>query len=156
MDRLPYADKLLTLVARPAYNIVREFIVFQLHDNRQRLRFLPGEVGRKTVRIVSAPFEPQNESASSGAIYELHSVVFELVDLMYALPNEGGDLWGQLTSGSLLNQQNLRDKISEDLAIPKWAITLQFEPAVPGDARFAIPEGRALNPKRALELADVG
>lgn len=151
--KFAYADKLLTLVTKPRYDAVLEFITFQLQDNRQRLRFLPGEVEKRVVRIVSEPLEAQNESPSTGAIYKLGSVMLELVDLMYIPPNDGSDLWGQLTPGSLLNQQNLRDKISEDLAIPKWAISLQFEPAVPGDARFVIPEGRVLNPKRVLELA---
>lgn len=143
-----YADKPLALVADPAYDDARTFILFNLQDYRERLKFLPGDRGPFVVRVVSVPVRAQDDNPLQGAVRELQSMTLDSVELIRAIDETAG-LFGQ----SKLSQGRLMAQISEELAIPKWALNKHFEPPVTSDTQFVVPEGRELHPKLALEAA---
>ena len=151
--KFSYADKPLALAAHHSYEDARKFILFHLHQHRQRLKFVPGDRDQMTLRIVSVPYVQQDEGSSRSPTQELHSVTLNGVELMRDVADQADDSWARLLAHSKMRQETLRAVISEELAIPKWALTNHFEPPVPGDAQFVVPEGRELHPKVALEFA---
>lgn len=150
-----YADKPLALVADPAYNEARVFIVFNLQDYRERLKFFPGDRESCVVRVVSEPARVQEMGLLQEPVRELQSVTLdgiELIGLSAAPRDPLAELFGQ----AKLSQERLIAQISEELAIPKWALTKHFEPPVTSDTQFVVPEGQELKPKRVLEAAVLG
>lgn len=146
-----YADKPLALVEEPAYDDVRTFILNCLQNYHARLRFLPGDVEKKTVRIVSV--KQQDENVLRQSVRALHSVTLDGVELIRDLP-EADDALARVFGQHELSEERLRAKIAEDLAIPKWALINHYEPPVPGNALFVVPKERELHPKLALQSED--
>lgn len=151
-----YADKPLALVAEHAYENTCNFIQFHLQDYRAQIKFLPGEREKRTVRIVSVPIEQQEENATRQPVYELQSVTLDGVELMRDLSEQAVISVPRWLSQSKLSQKRLTAEISEDLAIPKWALTYVFDPQVPGGAQLVVPEGREIHTKLALDGASAG
>lgn len=149
--KFSYADKPLSVVTDAAYADALEFITFHLRDQRARLKFMPGEREPKTIHIVSAPIAEAGEGAVEGRTHELRSVILDGVELIRDIPEEGGDAWERMLDRSKFSQERIRAKVSEDLAIPRWALTNHFDPPVRGDAEFIVPEGRKLDPQLALQ-----
>ena len=51
-----------------------------------------------------------------------------------------------------LSPEAIRDKISDRLAIPKWALLVETEPQVRADVDLALPDDRELHPELALHI----
>ena len=150
--KFSYADKPLSLVADHAYEDVRAFILFHLHNHRQRLKFMPGDRNQMALCIVSVPIEQQDGDTPRGATHELRSVTLDGVELMRDLAPPADDAWARLLARSKMRQETVRAVASEELAIPRWALTNHFDPPVPGDVQFVVPKGRELHPRLALEV----
>jgi hypothetical protein len=149
--KFAHADKLLAVVALAEYVLVLDFILFHLKDHLRRLKFLPGSREQKILHIVSTAVDCTDTNASPGNMYALQSVTLDGTDLLIHLADDDEvDTWTHSSPGSTLSIQSLRDKVCEDLAIPKWALTTQFDPSVRPDARFVVPDWRAFYPKVAL------
>lgn len=146
-----YADKPMAIVADPFYEEALEFISFQLHDYRARLKFQPGERNSKTLQITSEPVPSDPEENPDGQLQELRSVTLDGVELLREINVEARDAWERMLDRTKLTQERIRAKVSEELAIPRWALVNQFHPAVRGDAEFVVPEGRKLDPSLALQ-----
>jgi hypothetical protein len=148
--KFAYADKPLAIVTAPEYALVREFIQSHLQEHSTRLKFMPGDKVSAVIEITSTGPVSQDDSAHKGTVYVLESITFNQIELIRDLGNNS-DVWGQLFAGSMQTLQNLKDKISEDLAVPKWALLTKFNPTIPADVRFTIPAGRSFYPRWALE-----
>jgi len=163
--KFSYADKPLSVVTHADYGQVLEFINYQLRGYEARLVFRPGEQRARTLRIAWAPVpRPELERAEeTGEVParrtvewarvppsgEVRSVTLEGVELM-------GEEVGQCTPYHLLmrtsrlSPERIRDEVSESLAIPQWALTLEIDPAMSADVDLAVPEGRQLDPQLAV------
>lgn len=156
--KFSYADKPLSLVTEDAYAEALEFIQFHLWNHRAQLKFLPGDRDRKIVHIVSAPPAPTAQNAAPAASKalsvladELRSVVLDGVELMRDVVDPEEDEWQRLLQGGKLSPERIREKVSEELAIPKWALALETEPPIRADRELALPAGREFHPKQALQ-----
>lgn len=150
--KFSYADKPLALVAEQAYNDTRTFILFHLHGYRHQMKFMPGDRNPMTLRIVSTTIDRQDDEGPLGATQELRSVTLDGVELIRPLAHQGDDAWARMVGRSKMRQDVLRGVVSEELAIPRWALTNHFDPAVPVDAQFVVQEGWELHPKLALQI----
>lgn len=112
---------------------------------------MPGNREQTIIHIVSATTESDEVNVSTNALYEFKSVTLDGIDLLITLTddNEVSD-WTHSTPGSKLSIQSLRERVSEDPAIPKWALTTEFNPPVRAAARFIVLEWRAFYPSVAL------
>lgn len=149
MLKFSYADKPLSLAANEKYIPARDFMRFCLRDHMQTLKFVPGDRDGKTVTIISTLHEQVGEIIAR-VLYKLESVILDEVELLRKQAN-GNNMWGQVDSGSVITLQSLRDIIAEELAIPRWALATNFQPGVPPDVRFFVPEGYTLYPKWAVQ-----
>ncbi|EKG33933.1 PIN-like domain-containing protein [Pseudomonas avellanae] len=145
-----YAEKPLSLVTKQEYSDVVVFILSKLEPHVGRLKFLPGEVARKHVVITSTPVE-RAEGEDSEEISELNSVTLDGVELMDDIPEPQGDgLWRHLLHTRTLYINRIRERISEELAIPKWALEIETAPPIASDRKLLIPGNRAFEPKQIL------
>jgi len=156
--KFSYADKPLSVVTDEAYQVALEFITFHLRDHRQRLKFMPGDRDRKTIRIVSAPVAPAAgnapepiENAPDRPTSEVRSVILDGVELMRDVVDEDADAWSRMLRRAKLSPELIRDRSSDELAIPKWALTIETAPPIRADVELAIPDGREFHPALALQ-----
>lgn len=156
--KFSYADKPLSVVTEDAYAEALEFILFHLRSHREQFKFLPGDRDRKTVRIASAPAAPPAQNAaqatpemSSASTDELRSVVLDDVELMRDVVEPEDDHWQRMLRRTKLSPSRIRERISEELLIPKWALALETQPQIPADHELACPAGRELHPRQALQ-----
>jgi predicted nucleic acid-binding protein len=145
--KFSYADKTLSLVAHEKYTPARNFIRFCLRGHMQGLKFVPGDRDEKTLTVISTLHEQVGETLAR-VLYKLESVVLDEIELLRK-QEDGDDM--QIDGGSVITLQNLRDTIAEELAIPRWALSTNFQPGVPPDVRFFVPEGYTLCPKWAVQ-----
>jgi len=145
-----YADKPLSLVTRQEYSDVVAFMLSKLEQFAGRLKFLPGDVDRKHLVIISTPVE-RAEGEEGEEISELNSITLDGVELMKDVdePQEVG-LWGHLLTTRTLYINRIRERISEELAIPKWALEIETLPEIVSDRKLWIPGNRAFEPKQIL------
>jgi hypothetical protein len=155
--KFSYADKPLALVTDEAYEETLEFITFHLRGHRQRLKFMPGDKDRKTIRIVSAPVAPATgdalvpiENTLNRPTSEIRSVIFEGIELMRDAENADENAWARMLRGAKLSPELIRDKISDELAIPKWALAIETAPMIRADLELVIPESREIHPELVL------
>ena len=111
------------------------------------------ERNSKTIHVTSEPVTPASEQAPDGRLQELRSVTLDGVELLREINVEGRDAWERMLDRTKLTQERIRAKVSEELAIPRWALANQFHPAVRADAEFVVPEGHKLDPSLALQGA---
>lgn len=149
-----YADKPLALVADPANDDARTFILFHLYNYRAWLKFLPGDREQRTVQVVSTPVVQQDTPPPRLPVRELQSVTLDGIELIRDLADQANAQLAGLLGQSKLSQESLKSNISKDLAIPKWVLFSQFDPPVTGGTQFVVPEGKELHPKLALDVAD--
>jgi hypothetical protein len=156
--KFSYADKPLSLVTEDTYAEALEFILFHLWNHRAQLKFLPGDRDRKTVHIASAPAAPHAQNAAqdipeaiSAPADELRSVVLDGVELMRDVVDPREDAWQRMLQRAKLSPERIREKISEELAIPKWALALETQPPIRADRELAFPAGREFHPRQALQ-----
>lgn len=153
--KFSYADKPLAVVADEIYADVRDFILFQMHEHRAQLKFLPGERDSKEIRItssaVAAPADDQEPLRSPPRpTHEVRSVILDGIELMRDVVDAEEAAWQRTIRRAKLSPDRIREKISEDLAIPKWALTIETQPPIRTDLELAFPEGREFYPKQAL------
>lgn len=154
-----YADKPLSVVASPDFSDALEFITYHLRNHRQQLKFMPGEVGRKTIRVVVGQvLQPDVEAPDALAggptapANEVRSVLLDGVELMRDVVVDEDDAWQRMLGRTKLSPEAIRDEISDHLAIPKWALLIETEPQVRADLDLALPDGRELHPELALSV----
>lgn len=153
--KFSYADKPLAVVADEIYADVRDFILFQIREHRAQLKFLPGERDSKVIRIaLAAAVAPaDNQALLRGPpppTHEVRSVILGGIELMRDVVNDQQAAWPRMIQRAKLSPDRIREKISEDLAIPKWALTIDIQPLIRTNLDLALPEGRELYPKQAL------
>lgn len=153
--KFSYADKPLAVVADEIYAEVRDFILFQMRAHQARLKFLPGERDSKVIHIASAaaaaPADDQEPLLGPPPpTHEVRSVILEGIELMRDVVDAQEDAWQHMIRRTKLSPDRIREKISEDLAIPKWALTIETGPPIRTDVELAFPEGREFYPKQAL------
>lgn len=144
-----YAEKPLSLVARPQFSDVVAFILSRLEPYETRLKFLPGDIARKNLRIMSTPVERAAEEAEE--VNKLDSITLDGVELMQDVaeqPEVG--LWGHLVYTRTLYVNRIRERVSEELGIPKWALDVEAIPPVVSDRKLLIPANRTFDPKQIL------
>lgn len=151
VTKFGYADKPLAVVTEPAYADACTFILFHLHRSRARLNFLPGSHERKTLRIVSEPVVNEDKNDTKVPISKIQSVTLDGTELIRETPNQLDDAWELILGESKISHERLKATVSEDLAIPKWAITIQFDPLVPDNSMLVVPKGLELHAKQALK-----
>lgn len=157
--KFSYADKLLAVVTKPEFADALQFIIFHLHPQRGRLKFQPGDTGRLAIRIVSVPLaaqpaaetEPSLTFSERAPTHELQSVLLDGAELLRDVVGEEENEWYRLLSGNRLSAERIRERVSDDLAIPKWALTLDLQPLVKVNEELAVPEGKDFDPRLAIE-----
>lgn len=156
--KFSYASKPLSVATAPEFADVLEFINHQLRDHRDRLAFMPGDEIRKLIRITSAPLPlpatdaPQHfEGTLSLPTHEIRSVLLDGVELMRASNDEEPNTWRRMFRTAKVSPEHLRDQISDELAIPKWALTIETDPPISTDVDLAIAVGFEIMPKLALQ-----
>lgn len=137
-----FIDIPLQQVAADQYSDVREFVLHQLHAHQDKLGYLPGDTSSRTLLITSEPIPA--DGINEGRQHKLLSVQLDGVELVQNFENPFPSFYGSYTIDSMVQQ------ISHVLAIPRWAISRSFNPAVRPDAQFTLPENRILNAKAAL------
>lgn len=139
----------LRLVATAQYSTVRAFILHHLQAYLGRLKFRPGDSRSVILRLVSAPTETES-NLDDNKRYELRSAQLDGVELILEQTvDQEEDIWARDNIQNF-TADTLVKTISLMLAIPRWAITREFEPPLPPDAIFVIPERRTLRVIAAL------
>lgn len=152
--KFSYADKPLSVATHEEYADVLAFINYHLRNHREHLVFMPGDQARKMIRIISTPLTAADdapslsEATASQPIHELRSVQLDGVELLHASDEGGLDPWTRMARRS--SPERIRDQISGELAIPKWALTIETEPSISTDVYLAIPEDHGIQPRLAL------
>ncbi|MBN8448552.1 MAG: peptidase C14 [Candidatus Accumulibacter sp.] len=151
------ADKPLSIVTNGEFSDALEFITYHLRDHRARLTFMPGDRTRKLIRVNSAPVSQPADDAPQpfeGAhpTHEVRSVTLDGVELMRNAVDREPNAWSGMTRRRRVSPERIRDRISDCLAIPKWALTIESNPPIPADVDLAIPEKRELHPELALQM----
>lgn len=145
-----YADKPLSLVTKPKYSDVVAFILSKLEPHTGRLKFLPGEIAPKHVVITSTPVA-RDEGEDGEEISQLNSVTLDGVELLEEMPEpQGNDMLRYLFHVRTFYINRIRERISEELAIPKWALEIETAPPIASDRKLLIPGNRAFEPKHIL------
>ncbi|MGE8189808.1 PIN-like domain-containing protein [Pseudomonas sp. NPDC086278] len=157
--KFSYADKPLSVATNAEFADVLEFINYHLRDHMDRLMFLPGDQARKVIHVHSVPMSPTDapqllEGMPSPPTHEVRSVLLDGVELMRELVDGASNLWLLLSRGAKISPENIRNRISDELAIPKWALTIETDPPISADVDLAIPEGFEIKPELALRGAD--
>lgn len=157
--KFSYADKPLAVVADEIYADVCDFTLFQIREHRAQLKFLPGERDSQVIRIAfAAAVAPADDQeplrGPPPPTHEVRSVILDGIELMRDVVNDQEAAWPRMIRRAKLSPDRIREKISEDLAIPKWALTIETEPLIRADLELSLPEGRELYPKQALLRSD--
>lgn len=157
--KFSYADKPLAVVANGEFADVVEFINYHLRNHRHCLGFMPGEQTHKLIRVISTPLLPPAvdaaqpiESAPAPPTHEIRSVLLDGVELMREVVDVEPDAWSRMIRRARVSPERIRDRISNELAIPKWALTIESEPPTNADVDLALPEDREIHPELALRL----
>lgn len=144
-----FIEKPLQQVVAEQFSDVRDFILHHLQAHRARLRFLPGDTRSLTLRLISAPILAENDAPEDDRRRELRSVQLDEVQLIRDREESEANTWGRFGVREFTTD-TLVQKVSRALAIPHWAITREFEPAVRPDVVFVVPDGRELHVEAAM------
>ena len=149
------ADKPLAAVANEIYADVREFTLFQMREQLALLKFRPGDRDSKVIRIAfaaaTAPADDQDPLRGPPLpTHEVRSVILDGIELMREVNDDQEAGWPRIIRRTKLSPDRIREKISEDLAIPKWALHIETMPPIQNDLELAFPEGHEFYPKQAL------
>ena len=157
--KFSYADKPLSVATNAEFADVLEFINYYLRNHRDRLAFMPGDRTRKLIHVVSAPLAPPAlgtlqpcEGAPVPPTNEVRSVLLNGVELMRESTDEEPGAWLHMIRRGKVSPERIRNQISDELAIPKWALTIECEPPISTDVALAMPEGREIHPELALQV----
>lgn len=158
--KFSYADEPLLVVTNGEFTDALEFINYHLRNHRDRLAFMPGDRTGKLIHVVWAPLPPPAvdtldpfEGAPASPTNEVRSVLLDGVELMRELDDEEPNAWLRMTRREKVSPERIRNQISDELAIPKWALTIECEPLISKNVVLAMPEGREIHPELALEVS---
>lgn len=156
--KFSYADKLLSVVTQEEFADVLEFIHYHLRNHTDCLAFMPGDQTRKLIQIISRPLPPPEAEVhpffKNLPDHQVSSVLLDGVELMRGSAEVEMDAWSRMAQRASVSPERIRDRVSDELAIPKWALTIETDPPISADVDLAMPEGFELNPELALERAD--
>jgi len=159
--KFSYADKPLSVATNAEFADVLEFINYHLRNHRDRLAFMPGDRTRKLIRVVSAPLLPSEvntlqpfEGLKAPPTNEVRSVLLDGVELMRESAAGELDAYLRVNLWEKFSPEHIRNQISDELAIPKWALTIECEPPISADVALAMPENREIHPELALQAPD--
>lgn len=154
--KFSYADKPLSVVTIGEFSDALEFITYHLRNHGARLTFMPGDRTRNLIHIdsVSVPLPADDAPPPFGAppTHEIRSVALNGVELMRDTVDGEPNAWSRMIRVRTVSPERIRDQISDELAIPKWALTIESNPPIPADVDLAIPENRELHPELALQV----
>lgn len=152
--KFSYADKPLSVSTNAEFANVLEFISYHLRNHMNRLAFIPGDRARKLIHVVSTPLPPPAVDAPQpfeGALvlptHEVRSVMLDGVELMRESTDGEPNAWLRMTLRANVSPERIRDQISDELAIPKWALTIETEPPISTDVDLVISEGHEIHPR---------
>lgn len=154
--KFSYADKPLAVATHRDYAGVLAFINHHLRNHHEHLAFMPGDQARKMIHIISTPLPPAEDAPSllegvlSQPIHELRSVQLDGVELLHPSDEGDPDAWTRMARRAKVSPERIKDQISDELAIPKWALTIETEPAISADVYLAMPKDHVIQPRLAL------
>lgn len=156
--KFSYADKLLSVVTQEEFSDALNFIQYHLRSHTDRLVFMPGDQTRKLIQIILRPLPPPKAEAhpffKNLPDHQVNSVLLDGVELMRRSAEVEMDDWSRMAQRASVSPERIRDRVSDELAIPKWALTIETVPPISADINLAMPEGFELNPELAVERAD--
>ena len=157
--KFSYADKPLLVVTNPEYADVLEFINYHLQNHRDRLAFMPGDQTQKLIHVVWTPLLPPAvdtlqpfEGEPVLQTNEIHSILLDGVELMRESDVEEPNAWVRMILREKVSSERIRDQISDELAIPKWALTIECQPPISENAVLTMPDGQEIHPELMLQV----
>lgn len=154
--KFTYADKLLSVITQPNFADALAFITHHLHPHRTRLKFFPGDTDRKIICITSRPIALVAVDAKQGTTEfapplasEVRSILFEGVELLRDIVADDQNKWQDYPRRKI-SPERIKERISDDLAIPEWALKLDMQPQVEEDVQLALPNSKVFDPKLML------
>ncbi|MDD1004258.1 PIN-like domain-containing protein [Pseudomonas sp. TNT2022 ID642] len=141
-----YLGKPLSLLAKPDYPEVSEFIRSKLESAGANLYFYPGDDRQHTVVVQSEPIESGDAFDTKRS--KLISITIDGRQILADVAPEE-DRWLTRYRVSYSTTDILED-ISTSLSIPRWALALVLNPEVDANVRFVVPENRWFQPRVAL------
>jgi len=155
--KFSYADRLLSMVTEADFADALAFIRYHLRSYSGCLIFLPGDTARKTIRIEVALAEsvelaasPAVNAPTTPSATEVRSIILDNVELLRDVIDEQSNAWHRLLTRRRLSPERIRDRISNELAIPKWALVLETQPHIQSNVDLALPDHKEFEPKLAL------
>ncbi|OEF79993.1 hypothetical protein OA5_13255 [Vibrio cyclitrophicus 1F111] len=136
--KFDYANSILSLLIKDDFEHAKSFIRYHLQAHKEQLLFIPGDQGEPKSEITINVTMNQGEESS----FILDSVMFQGKELVV---DDDEPLW--FTPN--YNASKIRAEVSSTLAIPEWALTLKINEKI-GDKYLNLPEGKLLDPRRAL------
>ncbi|EJG1162914.1 hypothetical protein C0P18_RS13480 [Vibrio parahaemolyticus] len=136
--KFDYASSILSLLIKDDFEHAKSFIRYHLQGHEEQLLFMPGDQGEPKSEITINVSMSQGEESS----FILDSVMFQGKEL---LVDDDEPLWFPQN----YNASKIRAEVSSTLAIPEWALTLKVNEKI-GDKYLNLPEGKLLDPRRAL------
>lgn len=152
--KFSYADKPLSLIVKEEFADVIEFINYHLRSHMKQLVFKPGDLTQKVIQVTSAPVNsdatPPEGVDPEPLAYEVSSIKLDGVELLRLAPAEEPDPFFGMRRRSQISLERIRDQISDELAIPKWALTIDCNPQITLNDNLVMPAERELDTKLAL------
>ena len=155
--KFSHADMPLSVVVNQNYSDVTEFMKCKLRDHRERLTFMPGDSTIKVIQIIAAPLKPEDDTPSilddqpSLPTHEIQSVQLDGVELLSVTTEGDQRPWMGVYGSKFFSPDRIRDRISDDLAIPKWALQIKTEPPMSSAVFLAVPENHGIKTTLALK-----
>lgn len=157
--KFSYADKPLSVATNAEYADVMEFINYHLHNYKDRLAFMPGDQTQKLIRVVWTPL-PQSavdtlqpfEGEPALQTNEVRSISLDGVELMRESDVEEPNAWTRMILREKVSPERIREQISDELAIPKWALTIECQPPIDENFVLTMPEGQEIHPELVLQV----
>lgn len=138
-------DKPLSVVVGDDYQEVLEFMRQHLAPHSDQMSFVPGDTQEFILRIQSEAIVEVENPPPHKEKRMATSVLFSDIELLVDLP-QGDPGWLSMTSFTV---DSLVKQLSEQLAVPRWAIQRHFEPAVTTRVSFEVPAGKHIELKNA-------
>ena len=135
--KFQYAEKPLLLAVDPLYGNALEFIRFHLEDYRAQLVFLPGE-GKQFRLQLTSTLNTATEEADEAPAHELTSILLNGSELLHAVGESGGQ-WTTMFRRERISAEDIAELVSDKLAVPRWAITVELQPLLAEHAELVIP-----------------
>lgn len=142
--KFQYAEKPLSLVVDTAYGDALEFIRAYLEAFRDRLVFLPGDSKNFRLQLFST-LNTTTEEADEAPAHELTSILLNSSELLHVV-GESGNKWTTMLRRKRISAEEIAELVSDKLAVPRWAITVESQPLLAEHVELAIPVDREIRP----------